>query len=80
MAMLVQHVGCAVAARVPIQRKKANRQSESGLLTSSEAPLYMYFGSKKTIGFGSRADAKSSPLAWIGLRGTTTFTPGVCAK
>ncbi len=27
-----------------------------------------------------RMDARSNPLAWTGLRGITTFSPGVCAK
>lgn len=38
------------------------------------------FGSRNKVGFGSRIEARSSPLAWIGDRGTTTLSPAAPKK
>lgn len=38
------------------------------------------FGSRNRVGFGSRMEASSNPLAWMGDRGTTTFRPAAPRK
>lgn len=44
--------------------------------TCSTEERYRTLGSKNTTGLSSRMAANSSPLAWIGPRGTTTWSGG----
>jgi hypothetical protein len=38
------------------------------------------FGSSTSVGLGSRTAANSSPFAWMGVRGMTTFSPAAPRK
>lgn len=48
-------------------------QTEIYIESSSPAALYRILGSKNMQGFWSAMQERSSPLAWTGLRGITTW-------